>query len=81
MIILVRQTFHRKLIHALHNRVNQVACSLNLFFNGSPVDATKWRPSTRNSEILVNTLSQFRRFLVEMGLLPQVCVIKRGRNL
>lgn len=50
------------------------------------MDATKWRPSTRNAEILVNTLSQFRRFLVEMGLLPTsspllVCVIKRDRNL
>ena len=49
-----------------------------LFFSGSPVNATKWRWSARNIEILFRTLSQLRQFIVEVGLVLKVCVVKRG---
>ena len=47
-----------------------------LFFSGSPVNATKWR--WRNIEILFRIVSQLRQFFVEVGLVPKVCVVKRG---
>ena len=50
-----------------------------LFFSGSPVNAIKWRWSARNIEILFRTLSQLRQFVVEVGLVLKVCVVKRGR--
>ena len=40
-----------------------------LFFNGIPVDETKWRSSARNVEICFRTPSQFRQFVVEVGLI------------
>ena len=49
-----------------------------LFFSGSPVNATKWRRSARNIEILFRTLSQLRQFVVEVGLVSKVCIVKRG---
>ena len=39
------------------------------FFNGIPVDETKWRSSARNVEICFRTPSQFRQFVVEVGLI------------
>ena len=46
-----------------------------MFFNEILVDATKWRSSVRYVAILFPKPSQFRKFSVEVGLAPQVCVI------
>ena len=55
---------------------NQLICGA--VFQWEPVNATKWRWSARNIEILFRTLSQLRQFVVEVGLVPKVCVVKRG---
>ena len=39
------------------------------------MDVTKWRSSVRNVAIIFAKPSQFRKFAVEVGLVPQLCVI------
>ena len=39
------------------------------------MDVTKWRSNVRNVAILFAKPSQFRKFAVEVGLVPQLCVI------
>ena len=73
----MKQTFEREIVLVLHNFNLGGREFVVLFFNGILVDKTKCWSSARNVEIRFRTPSQFRQFVVEVGLMPEVRVVKR----